>query len=155
MGGINGIIYFATTLLLASGLGQKGAALVSGCLFTWFFAASFILWVLIDFVGRRKLLLVTVSCMALCLAVEAGMISQVERTGSKAAGAAAVAFLFVFVGLFTVSSPSNLQESFPDGLSALQIGFQAVVWVYPTELSPLRLRSKISCLSTAANWIFK
>ncbi|CEL56650.1 Sugar transporter STL1 OS=Saccharomyces cerevisiae (strain ATCC 204508 / S288c) GN=STL1 PE=1 SV=2 [Rhizoctonia solani AG-1 IB] len=42
--------------------------------------------------------------------------------------------VFMFMGLFT-------------------IGFQAVVWVYPSEILPLRLRAKGSALSTAANWI--
>jgi hypothetical protein len=34
-----------------------------------------------------------------------------------------------------------------------QIGFQAVVWVYPSEILPLNLRQKGSSISTACNWI--
>lgn len=35
------------------------------------------------------------------------------------------------------------------------IGFQAVVWVIPSEILPLRLRVKGSSVSTAINWILK
>lgn len=43
--------------------------------------------------------------------------------------------LFLFEGFFT-------------------IGFQATVWVYPSEILPLRLRARGSAVSTACNWIF-
>jgi len=42
--------------------------------------------------------------------------------------------LFIFQGAFT-------------------IGFQATVWVYPSEILPLRLRQRGSSISTASNWI--
>lgn len=72
--------------------------------------------------------------MAGTFAAQAGLIWKVELTGSKSAGAAAVAVLFLYLGLFTT-------------------GFQAVVWVYPSEILPLQLRQKGSSISTAANWI--
>lgn len=72
--------------------------------------------------------------MACCFAAEAGLISEVQRNGSKGAGAAATAVLFIYMGLFTT-------------------GFQAVVWVYPSEILSLRLRQKGSAISTASNWI--
>ena len=51
-----------------------------------------------------------------------------------AAGTGAAAMLFIFQGAFT-------------------IGFQATVWVYPSEILPLRLRQRGSSVSTCANWI--
>ncbi|BEI87266.1 hypothetical protein CcaverHIS002_0706120 [Cutaneotrichosporon cavernicola] len=133
-GGINALIYYGGTFLTAAGLDAHTAALISGVMFTWFFVASFIPWFLIDTVGRRKLLLVCISLMAVCFCLEAGLVYKVDTTHSKAAGGAATAFLFVYLGLFT-------------------IGFQAVVWVYPSEILPLRLRQKGSSISTACNWI--
>jgi hypothetical protein len=127
-------IYYAGTLLKTTGLNDHDASLVSGFLFTWFFVASFIPWFLIDRVGRRPLLLVCISLMACTFAAQAGLIWKVETTGSKTAGAAATAVLFLYMGLFTT-------------------GFQAVVWVYPSEILPLNMRSKGSSISTAANWI--
>ncbi|KAG7529308.1 hypothetical protein FFLO_05736 [Filobasidium floriforme] len=134
LGGINGIIYYSGTLLLTTGLSNYGASLVSGILFTWFFLASFIPWFLIDSVGRRRLLLVCISLMAACFAAEAGLIWKVESGNGKAAGIGAVAVLFVYMGLFTT-------------------GFQAVVWVYPSEILSLKYRQKGSSISTACNWI--
>lgn len=109
---------------------------MSGFLQTWFFVASFIPWFLIDRIGRRPLLLSMISVMAAVMAVQAALIFQVQNDTSiaKSAGIAAAAMLFVFQGAFT-------------------IGFQATVWVYPSEILPLRLRQRGSSISTAANWI--
>ena len=77
-----------------------------------------------------------VSLMAGVMAVQAGLIYQVEKKTPIAAtaGGAAAAMLFIFQGAFTV-------------------GFQATVWVYPTEILPLKLRQRGSSISTAVNWI--
>lgn len=58
------------------------SALMSGFLQTWFFAASFIPWALIDRIGRRPLLLSMVSVMAAVMAVQAGLIYQVQHKTS-------------------------------------------------------------------------
>lgn len=96
-----------------------------------------------------------ISLMAAAMAVQAGLIYQVENNTpvSYGAGIGAAAMLFVFQGAFTV-------------------GFQATVWVYPyvsldsharpfsniniyrSEILPLRLRQRGSSISTAVNWIF-
>ncbi|WOO86312.1 Sugar transporter STL1 [Vanrija pseudolonga] len=135
LGGQNALTYYSTTIMGAAGLDPNMTRLISGVLFTWFFIASFIPWVLIDRVGRRKLLLSCITGMVIMFACEAGVVLLVEKDGNKAAGSAAVAFLFVYMALFT-------------------IGFQAVVWAYPSEILPLALRQKGSAISTACNWIF-
>ncbi|KAL2108180.1 hypothetical protein VUR80DRAFT_4146 [Thermomyces stellatus] len=138
LGGINAIIYYASTLFERSiGFSKNMSALMSGFLQTWFFVASFIPWFLIDRVGRKPLFLYMISVMAAVMAVQAALIYQVENRTASAAGAgvAAAAMLFVFQGAFT-------------------IGFQATVWVYPSEVLPLRLRQRGSSLSTAANWMW-
>ncbi|CAE7002644.1 hypothetical protein PTNB73_10297 [Pyrenophora teres f. teres] len=137
LGGINAIIYYSGTLFQKSiGFDTHMSALMSGFLQTWFFVASFIPWFLIDRVGRRPLLLSMISVMAVVMAVQSGLIYQVQNktASAKGAGIAAAAMLFVFQGAFT-------------------IGFQATVWVYPSEILPLRLRQRGSAISTAANWI--
>ena len=151
IGGINALNYFATNLVLATGLDLQESSLVAGGLFTWFFVASFIPWFLIDSVGRRKLLLACITGMVMCFAIEAGCVSAVEKSGSKAAGGAAVAFLFIYLGLFTVRIIPCVWRQVSDR----QIGFQAIVWVYPSEILPLRLRQKGSAISTFCNWITK
>ena len=110
---------------------------MSGFLQTWFFLASFIPWFLIDRIGRRPLLLSMISVMAAVMAIQASLIYQIQHTTSIAhsSGIAAAAMLFLYQGAFT-------------------IGFQATVWVYPSEILPLRLRQRGSSISTAANWIW-
>ncbi|KAL5114313.1 hypothetical protein ACEQ8H_007788 [Pleosporales sp. CAS-2024a] len=137
LGGINAIIYYSGTLFEKSiGFDTHMSSLMSGFLQTWFFVASFIPWFLIDRIGRRPLLMSMISVMAAVMAVQAALIYQVQfKTASAhAAGIAAAAMLFVYQGAFT-------------------IGFQATVWVYPSEILPLRLRQRGSAISTAANWI--
>ena len=137
LGGINAIIYYSGTVFQQSiGFGDHDAALLSGYLQTWFFVASFIPWFLIDRVGRRPLLLSMIAVMAAAMAVNAALVYQINYATSVqySAGIGAAAMLFVFQGAFT-------------------IGFQATVWVYPSELLPLRLRQRGSAISTASNWI--
>jgi sugar porter (SP) family MFS transporter len=138
LGGINAIIYYSSTLFEQSiGFDKHMSALMAGFLQTWFFVASFIPWFLIDRIGRRPLLLSMISVMAAVMAVQAALIYQVQFNTSiaHASGIAAAAMLFIFQGAFT-------------------IGFQATVWVYPSEILPLRLRQRGSAVSTASNWIF-
>jgi sugar porter (SP) family MFS transporter len=137
LGGINAIIYYSGTLFQKSiGFDQHMSALMAGFLQTWFFVASFIPWFLIDRIGRRPLLLSMISLMAAVMAAQTGLIYQVQynTASAHAAGIAAAVMLFIFQGAFT-------------------IGFQATVWVYPTEILPLRLRQRGSSVSTACNWI--
>ena len=115
LGGINGIIYYTGTIFSQSlGFNSHMSALMSGFLFTWFFIASFIPWLLIDRIGRRPLLISMVSLMACVFAIMCGLVRQIEFKTSIAhsCGAVAAAMLFIYLGAFT-------------------IGFQATVWVYP------------------------
>ncbi|KAK9356644.1 general substrate transporter [Lipomyces doorenjongii] len=137
LGGINAIIYYATTLFQQSiGFSPKMAGLMSGFLQTWMFIASFIPWFLIDRFGRKPLILGGIFVEGAVMAVQTALIYQIQhRTEiehSAAIGAAVM--LFLFEGAFTV-------------------GMQSTGWVYPSEILPLRLRAKGSAISTAANWI--
>ncbi|CZR59450.1 related to sugar transporter [Phialocephala subalpina] len=138
LGGINALIYYSNTLFSTSlGFSDHLSALMSGFLQTWFFIASFIPWFLIDRIGRRPLLLSMISVMATVMVVQTGLIYNVQNNTSiaKGCGIGAAVMLFLFEGAFT-------------------IGFQATVWVYPSEILPLRLRQRGSSVSTACNWIF-
>ncbi|KKA24854.1 hypothetical protein T310_1122 [Rasamsonia emersonii CBS 393.64] len=129
---------YANTLFQNSvGFSTHMAGLMSGYLNTWFFVASFIPYLLIDRVGRRPLLMSMIGLMGAVMAVQAALIYQVQYNTpiSRPAGIAASAMLFVYLGAFAV-------------------GFQSTVWVYPSEILPLRLRQRGSSVSTASNWIF-
>ncbi|KAN0107903.1 putative hexose carrier protein [Hyaloscypha variabilis] len=137
LGGINALIYYSNTLFSSIGFDSHLSALMSGFLQTWFFIASFIPWFLIDRIGRRPLLLSCISLMSMIMVVQTGLVYNVQNQTSiaKGCGIGAAVMLFLFEGAFTV-------------------GFQATVWVYPSEILPLRLRLRGSGVSTACNWIF-
>lgn len=124
--------------LFSTSLGLSGqlAGLMSGFLFTWFFVASFIPWLLIDTIGRRPLLIGSVAFMAAIFAAMAGLVHQVDSKAANAhvCGIAATVMAFLYLGAFTT-------------------GFQATVWVYPPEILPLRIRTKGTALATFCNWI--
>ena len=103
---------------------------MSGYLNTWFFVASFIPYFLIDRFGRKPLLISMISLSAVVMAVQAGMIYQVDPTRrlQKLRGRA----------------PPPCCSSI---LGAFAVGFQSTVWVYPSEILPLRLRQRGSSIS--------
>ena len=71
------------------------------------------------------------------MVVQTGLVYNVQHQTSiaKGCGVGAAVMLFLFEGAFTV-------------------GFQATVWVYPSEILPLRLRARGSGVSTACEFPF-
>ncbi|SCV70569.1 BQ2448_3331 [Microbotryum intermedium] len=164
LGGINAIIYYANFLFSNSlGFTNDKASLLSGALFTVFFGMSvsrsnrprlvhdlrapvltslfflfmqFVPWALIDSLGRRPLLLGSITGMAIIFACMCGATHQIQykAANSHGMGIFAVVLAFLYLSLFT-------------------IGFQATVWVYPPEILPLRIRAKGTALATCCNWI--
>lgn len=152
LGGINGLIYYSSTLFSQSiGLEAKRSALLAGGLNMCLILGSVISIFLVDRVGRKKLLLPCIAGMAAVMAVQTGLVKKVGdlnaanalATGDALAsltsqsatfGRAASAMLFVFELFFS-------------------IGFQATVWLIPSEVLPLSVRTAGSALSTASNWI--
>ncbi|KAH0445982.1 hypothetical protein IEQ34_025181 [Dendrobium chrysotoxum] len=136
LGGINALIYYSSTLFQDSiKLSNDQSALLAGGLNMCLILGSVISIFLIDVVGRKKLLLPCISGMALVMAVQTGLVWKTQQPGADAVfGRAASAMLFVFELFFS-------------------IGFQATVWLIPSEVLPLRIRTQGSALSTASNWI--
>ncbi|KAL1859769.1 hypothetical protein VTK73DRAFT_7446 [Phialemonium thermophilum] len=137
LGGINGLFYYETTIFVkVAGFSLSLANLMAGLLATWLVVASFIPMYLIDILGRRKILLSTVTGMSLCFVGIAVALSQSEANHNKAAdGIAMTVLFFVYMALFVT-------------------GFQAIVFLYPTEVLPLRFRAKGNALSASCQWIF-
>ncbi|SGZ27727.1 BQ5605_C026g10174 [Microbotryum silenes-dioicae] len=137
LGGINAIIYYANFLFSNSlGFDNDKASLLSGALFTVFFGMSFVPWALIDSLGRKPLLLGSITGMGIIFACMCGATHQIQykAANSHGMGIFAVVLAFLYLSLFT-------------------IGFQATVWVYPPEILPLRIRAKGTALATCCNWI--
>ena len=75
--------------------------------------------------------------LAQCLTMVllAGLYDKVQE-GSKGAEGVSVLCLFLFNTWF-------------------RIGWLGMTWLYPAEVTPLRIRAPANALSTATNWLFK
>lgn len=136
LGGINALIYYSSTLFEKSlNFGDRDAARLAGGLNMTLILGAAIAIYLVDRVGRRRLLLPMISGMSLVFACQSGFVRSIEKgTATTNVRNAAVTMLFLFQLFFS-------------------IGFQATVWMIPSEVLPLHIRTRGSALSTASNWI--
>ena len=130
--GINTVIYYAPTIFKFAGLTSASAAILASVgvgvvnvLFT------VVAMQLIDRIGRRPLLLVSLAGMALSLFVLGLAFSLAQLSGSL--GWIAVASLMVYVGSFAV-------------------GLGPVFWLILSEIYPLGIRGRAMSVGTIANW---
>jgi MFS family permease len=98
---------------------------------TEYFLASWPAVFLVERVGRRKLMLFGAVGQAVTMAILAGVNSRSD----SASQIAAIVFLFVFNTFFA-------------------IGWLGMTWLYPAEITPLRIRAPANAFSTSSNWIF-
>lgn len=132
--GINVIIYFAATIYQQYlGLGVTDSRIITASVNgVGYFLASLIAVKLIERVGRRKLMLFGTIGQIVGMGV---MAATTAFPGQKGPVVAAAIFMF-----FT-------QVSFA-------VGWLAMVWLYPAEIVPLRIRTKASGLMVATTWAF-
>jgi sugar porter (SP) family MFS transporter len=130
--GINTVIYYAPTIFKFAGFSSASVAILAsvgvGIVNVVF---TLVAMQLIDRVGRRPLLLVSLAGMALSLIVLGLAFSLPQLSGSK--GWIAVASLMAYVGSFAV-------------------GLGPVFWLILSEIYPLRIRGRAMSVGTAANW---
>ena len=130
--GINTVIYYAPTIFKFAGLSSASAAILAS---VGVGVVNVVLIVvamqLIDRVGRRPLLLVSLAGMALSLFVLGLAFSLPQLSGSL--GWIAVSSLMVYVGSFAV-------------------GLGPVFWLMLSEIYPLRIRGRAMSVGTVANW---
>ncbi|KAL7625342.1 hypothetical protein AAE478_004558 [Parahypoxylon ruwenzoriense] len=130
--GINLITYYAPVIYHNLGMSDFMARLLASVNGTEYFIASWPAVFLVERVGRRKLMLFGAAGQAMSMAVLAGANSL---EGNPSAQVAAVVFLFVFNTFFA-------------------IGWLGMTWLYPAEITSLRIRAPANALSTSSNWIF-
>jgi MFS transporter, SP family, galactose:H+ symporter len=128
--GINTVIYYAPTIFKFAGFSSASVAILAsvGVVNVVF---TVVAMQLIDRVGRRPLLLVSLAGMALSLIVLGLAFSLPQLSGAK--GWIAVASLMAYVGSFAV-------------------GLGPVFWLVLSEIYPLRIRGRAMSVGTAANW---
>jgi len=130
--GINTVIYYAPTIFKFAGLSSaSGAILASVGVGVVNVVLTVVAMQLIDRVGRRPLLLVSLAGMALSLFVLGLAFSLSQLSGSL--GWIAVASLMVYVGSFAV-------------------GLGPVFWLILSEIYPLSIRGRAMSIGTVANW---
>jgi SP family galactose:H+ symporter-like MFS transporter len=130
--GINTVIYYAPTIFKFAGLSSASVAILAsvgvGIINVIF---TLVAMQLIDRVGRRPLLLVSLAGMALSLFVLGLAFKLPQLSGSL--GWIAVISLMVYVGSFAV-------------------GLGPVFWLILSEIYPLRIRGRAMSIGTITNW---
>ncbi|KAF8434584.1 general substrate transporter [Boletus edulis BED1] len=129
--GINLITYYATLQFQRLGLSDVTSRIIAAANGTEYFLASLIAILLIDRVGRRKLMLFTAVGQSLTMVLLA-VLGSVKGNGAQVVSSV---LLFVFNSFFAV-------------------GWLGMTWLYPAEIVGLRIRAPANALSTASNWIF-
>jgi len=130
--GINTVIYYAPTILKFAGMSSAPAAILAS---VGVGVVNVVLTLaamqLIDRVGRRPLLLVSLAGMAVSLFV-LGLAFSLPQFSSSLAWIA-IASLMVYVGSFAV-------------------GLGPVFWLVLSEIYPLGIRGRAMSVGTIANW---
>lgn len=130
--GINTVIYYAPTIFKFAGLSSSSSAILAS---VGVGIVNVLLTVvamqLIDKVGRRPLLLISLAGMAISLFVLGGAFLLPQFKGIL--GWIAVGSLMTYVGFFAV-------------------GLGPVFWLILSEIYPLRIRGRAMSVGTAANW---
>jgi len=130
--GINTVIYYAPTIFKFAGLSSASVAILASVgvgLINVIF--TLVAMQLIDRVGRRPLLLVSLAGMAISLFVLGLAFKLPQLSGSL--GWIAVISLMVYVGSFAV-------------------GLGPVFWLILSEIYPLRIRGRAMSVGTITNW---
>ncbi|KAF9483697.1 general substrate transporter [Pholiota conissans] len=134
--GINVTSYYLPLVLQSSvGLSNNLARLLAACNSISYFIFSFAGLLLIERVGRRKLMMWGAAGQCVCYIFISALLSRAddpEYGHEFAAGATAFFFLYyIFFG----------------------ICWQGVPWLYPTEINSLSMRTKGVAVGTASNWL--
>lgn len=137
------ITYYAATIYETSiGLSPLNSKILAACNGTEYFAASWVAVYFIERLGRRKLMLfgaIGQSITMALLTVTTYLAAKPEALpfggfSNTHAGLAAAVLLFVFNTFFA-------------------IGWLGSAWLYPAEITNLRVRGPSCGISTGGNWV--
>ncbi|THX82152.1 general substrate transporter [Aureobasidium pullulans] len=132
IGGINLVTYYATVVFENSlGFDPTFARLLTGVLGTEYFLSALVALFVVDRLGRRRLMMWNAAGMGLAKMVAGIGLSVGNQSGAYAA----TVMIFLFNTFFA-------------------IGWLGVTWLYPAEVTPIRIRAEANGLSTSANWLF-
>ena len=135
--GINLVIYYSATIYQKYlGLSGSTSRILAACNGTEYFLASWIAVYAIERFGRRPLMIIGSFGMTGVMTILAIMnyLSESNKGGSTP-GIISAVFLFLFNTFFA-------------------IGWLGIPWLYPAEITPLRIRAPANGLATSADWAF-
>ncbi|CAE6529504.1 unnamed protein product [Rhizoctonia solani] len=128
--GINLITYYATLLFERLGIDDLKSRILAACNGKFSACTRDAIW-LIEKVGRRKLMIFGAIGQTITMVLLA-VLGSIDRASTNILSAV---LLFVFNSFFAV-------------------GWLGMTWLYPAEITPLRIRQPANALSTASNWAF-
>lgn len=132
--GINTVIYYAPTIILAAGIpSAAGAILATAVIGLVNVIMTIVAMWLIDRVGRRPLLLVGIAGMAVCLGILGAAFRMQAETSTVAW--VAVITLMAYVAFFAIS-------------------LGPIFWLLIAEIYPLQIRGLAEGTAAGSNWIF-
>lgn len=131
LNGINVISYYAPLVFEQAGWKGKKSILMTGINSIFYILSTIPPWFLIDKWGRRPILL---------------------------SGSLIMGFALFLISYFLYLNTENTKHYVVVLVIIFNSGFGyswgPIPWLYPAEISPLSVRSKITSLSTASNWFF-
>lgn len=131
LNGINVISYYAPLVFEQAGWIGRDALLMTGYNSIIYVLSTIPPWILVDKWGRRPILL----SGAIIMGVALTCISYAMYVNTETTRHWVVIFVIIFNAGFGYS-------------------FGPIPWLYPPEIAPLSIRSKLASLSTASNWAF-
>ncbi|KAI0478934.1 general substrate transporter [Xylariaceae sp. FL0804] len=135
--GVNALGYYLPTLLIQSvGVSSAQARLLAAANASLYLGAAFLCLVLIDMVGRRRLMMYGSVSTGACYTVAAVTIKEASShpETKEALGAATVAMFFLYYFCYGTS-------------------FAKVPWVYTSEVNSIGWRTRAAAAATATNWL--
>lgn len=133
MTGVNIVTFYSTQIFQQQlHYSATDARIFSGCIQIWQTMCAGFAILLIDRIGRRKLLMAVAAGMTVAQTCLCGLMSDLSN---PAAGKAAIFFYFVAMFFFP-------------------IGLFLIPFMYAGEIAPLSIRHKVTAMCACANWLF-
>ncbi|KAB5532611.1 general substrate transporter, partial [Coniochaeta sp. 2T2.1] len=135
--GVNALGYYLPTLLIQSvGVSSTYARLLTAANATLYLGAALLCLVLIDLVGRRKLLLYGSLATGCCYLIAAVTLKEavIHPENKKALGSVTTSMFFLYYFTYGTS-------------------FAKVPWVFNSEVNSLGWRARGAAAATATNWM--
>ncbi|KAK9311355.1 general substrate transporter [Lipomyces starkeyi] len=145
LSGVNMLLYFVIYVLSSAGIGN--ARLATSIFYIIFIVSTIptILWT--DHWGRRSSLLVGSLTVAFCMCLIGGLFARFGEPNPVSNQP----YTWIIVDKPVASH--FIQASLYIASGAFAMSWGPIEWMYPPEISPLRVRCKAVSLSTSTNWI--